>query len=295
MLTGTEINDWSVPIVLLRLLEGEVLFYKGLGWIVKGYQHPGDAIVAYPRYDLFTGGKLGHHELKWLTEFMKNWDCIKRNVPLVPLAEAVKPIIRMDERVAYLLSTLSKLIKSKGEEIEISGSSILASSNPRDVDVIVYNSTFETVSLLEELLNKGVIGRASEQLVITEYLEKHSSKMSLENYFKLKRDTILHFTLARAHVNVKLVARSRGYNYCVDKVEGYVSYNGFFKILERITAPLIPARYLVKVGGEIMEMESLREVYSELKPGEYYMMGGIIEERRSGRVLVPDHGVVIPK
>jgi hypothetical protein len=92
---------------------------------------------------------------------MKNWDCIKRNVPLVPLAEAVKPIIRMDERVAYLLSTLSKLIRSKGEEIEISGSSILASSNPRDVDVIVYNSTFETVSLLEELLNKGVIGRAS--------------------------------------------------------------------------------------------------------------------------------------
>ncbi len=281
--------------IMLRLLEGEVLLYRGLGWVVKGYQHPGDAIVAYPRYDLVNNGKLYHHEIKWLAESMRFWDCIKRNAPLIPLAEVFKPVARVNQQVTYLLSTLSELIRNKGEEVEVSGSSILGFRNPRDVDVIVYNSTVETASVLRELLNKGVLRRAGEYIIVNEYLEKHSSRMPLENYLKLKRNTFLHFILGGVHVNVKLVSLSTGYNYCVDKVEEYASYNGFFKVLERITAPLIPARYLARVGNEIMELESLREVYSELEPGEYYVAGGVIEERRRGRVLVPDHGVVIPQ
>lgn len=280
---------------MLRLLEGEILFYLGLGWVVKGYQHPEDAIVAYPRYDLVNSGKLRHHELKWLGEFTKYWDCVKRNVPLIPVDKVFKPLVRVNKDLTYLLSTFTDLIGVKKEEVEISGSSILSMGNPRDVDVIVYNSTFETKTMLEELLNKGVLGKASEYIIVNEYLEKHSSRMTLENYLKLKRDTILHFTLGQTHLNVKLVALSKGYSHCVDKVEDYTSYNGYFKVLERITAPLIPARYIVRVNGEIMEMESLREVYSELKPGEYYLVEGIIEERRRGRVLVPDHGVVISK
>lgn len=42
-------------------------------------------------------------------------------------------------------------------------------------------------------------------------------------------------------------------------------------------------------------METLREVYSELTPGDYYIAGGVIEDRRNKRVLVPDHGVILSK
>ncbi|MEM4433920.1 MAG: hypothetical protein QXY95_03240 [Thermosphaera sp.] len=279
---------------MLRLLEGEVLAYKGVGWVVKGYQHPSGHVVAYPRYDLINGRKLHQWELQRLSMNILSWECIKRDVPVIPVKESLKLSRGFNSRIGVIIDSLSRLLDKDEEEIELSGSSLL-NDGYRDVDIILYQSEVETASLLEILIEKDVLKKINNYFLIREYVEKHSSRMSLENYLKLKRNTILHFMLGDSHVNVKLISFSSGFNDCYDKVENLSSYNGSFRVLKRLTAPLIPSRYLIEIQGEELEMETLREVYSELTPGDYYIAGGVIEDRRNKRVLVPDHGVILSK
>lgn len=72
------------PINKPRFLEGELFIYKGIVWVVKGFQHPKGMIIAYPRY-LYMGSRFVKTSMCAETMY---WDCILREVPVIPIEHA---------------------------------------------------------------------------------------------------------------------------------------------------------------------------------------------------------------
>lgn len=272
-----------------RLLEGEAYLYHGVIHIVKGYQHPDQYIIAYPRYDVLNRRKLLAHELI-SHESRVYWNCIKQKVPLIPLIESHKvdfPVQNMN--ISYVLGFFRSIVD---KEIYLTGSSLIEEQF-NDVDMVVYGSDESTVQKIERLFNQGILSRA-QHVLVREHKEKHRDTMKLEEYLRVKKDTILHGLFRNIHVNFKLVELEKGFNSCIDPVYEYSNYTGVVKVVKPINPHLIPARYLALIGSEEVILESLREIYAELKPGKYYVQNARLESRTSGRFLVPDLGSLRP-
>lgn len=275
----------------MRLLEGEAVQYRGVVYLVKGYQHPEGFLVAYPRYNLLTRRPLQHMSAYYTVEY-EYWDCVKHYVPLVPLSEALPVRAKLDERVLATVEILAHLLDVSSEQVYVSGSALVSDSYG-DVDVVVYNVSEDSVERVKRLVEVGVFKR-SAHLLVSEYVRKHGSQLALREYLVLKKNTILHFTLHGVHVNLKLVRLERGYQGCVDPVYEYSYYTGPVEVSRPETPHTLPARYSAKWRGGEVVVESLRELYAELTPGVYYAENARLEVRSSGLYLVPDHGVLKP-
>lgn len=275
---------------MLRKLEGELVIYGGVGHLVKGYQHPGGFLVAYPRYDLFARRKIGRAELERYSRKLY-WDCIKKEVAAVPLDGAVK-LYRAPSNVYEVSESIAQLLDVDPGLIEVSGSSLLL-DEPRDIDIIIYGSDESVVVRIKKLLEAGIFQRTGEYTLFLEYREKHSGALSLWDYLELKRDTILHVFYRGLHVNLKLYMYKEGVNACVDRVEDVRSYDGVIEVIKSINPRLLPARYYVLDSkGSRIVAESFRELYAELRPGKYVVVNGRLEIRSSGEVLNFDEGKV---
>lgn len=275
----------------MRYLEGEAYLYNGIVYLVKGYQHPPGFLVAYPRYSLIRKTKLQNHE-KELNTYRVYWDCLKTTVSVIPITslhyrgsfiESNKPL--------YLKTLLEELLDTP---LHLTGSALITSEY-NDLDFIIYGATEDTIYKLTKLFNNGVI-KKSEYILVKEYREKHSHYTTLSNYLYYKKNTLLHGVLEGIHVNFKLLSYERGFITCIDPVENYTYYSGPVKIVKAQNPHILPGRYiaLLNNGLEVV-METLREVYAELEPGEYYVSNARLEYRRSGVYLVPDHGVLTPR
>lgn len=274
---------------MLKLIEGEAYLYGGVVYLAKGYQHPEGLVVAYPRYSALQRRKLRDYE-KPLHAKVQWWDCIKREVPLLPLEK-----VHLYNGPATLQSALyiKELLESLLErELYVTGSALVCEEF-NDVDLVSYGADEETVERLKGLFEKGVLERHLP-LLIKEYSLRHSGKLSLHEYLRVKKETVLHGYYKGVHVNLKLVELRRGYNYCFDPVEEVTSYTGYVEVVKALNPHLIPARYLARVGGREVLLETLRELYAELEPGFYYAVDAKFENRKSGLYLVPDHGVLKP-
>ena len=272
-----------------RFLEGEAYIHGGVVYIAKGYQHPPGFIVAYPRYNLLTKTRLAEHERgKYGLKYY--WDCIKRKVPIIPQsAHVYNPRYFESSAVLQLKSTLESIL---GVELHITGSS-LVTEEFNDVDFVIYGASEDIVDKLSELFNRELLKR-SEYILTREYLSKHSGLPSIQDYLFLKKNTILHGLLQGIHINLKLVYYKSGFNKCVDPVIECREFNGVVEVEKPIRPHIIPSIYSVRINGEELLMESLRELYSELPLGRYIVYNARLEYRESGVYLVPDSGSLIP-
>lgn len=278
----------------MRLLEGEIVTYQGVAYIVKGYQHPDGHVIAYPRYDIVTGKKILDISLGKAT--FAYWDCIKQFVPMLPIDKVFEYQARLPlgRESSTVISTMSALLDLDPSNIYLTGSSIFQDTY-NDVDLVIYGSNEELVERLRSLIEKGVLRRAGEETLVKEYFSKHSDKLGLMDYLNLKKSTILHLEVNGIHVNLKLYRFKQGFQTCREMVFQVKNYSGPVSVKKSLTPHLTPSLYIVELKnvGTIF-METHREVYCELQEGEYLVKEGRIEVREKDLFLVPDKGVLRP-
>jgi hypothetical protein len=274
----------------LRLLEGEVVVYNGLGWIVKGYQHPEKSLIAYPRYDLLNRRKLGNHEVTRLVEeHAEWWGCLKLKAPLLPLVSIAK--YRPAMMVPSAVEEITWMLELSPLQVEVSGSYLVNPEAAGDIDVVVYGATNEVADRIRLLIERGVFKRPSLWILYKEYTIKHVGVLDVETYLASKSKTILSLTLGGKIVNLRLYRYKRGFNTCTDPVESRRGFKGLIELTDQANPVLPSRRKAVFQGGEAY-FETHRELYAELPPGLYYVEGDL-EVRKSGVYIVADRGRVV--
>ncbi|MEM1661952.1 MAG: hypothetical protein QXP72_04640 [Desulfurococcaceae archaeon] len=269
---------------LEKLLEGECFQYNSMVWFVKGFQHPSGYVVAYPRYNLLNKAKVSDFRNVY-------WDCIKQNVPMVPLNGAdihifnLKPFER--DFAFELFLNCSGLCEDK---VVVTGSSTVGLETG-DLDIIVYGVDEDEVLEIHRSIN-NCFKPINESLLVKEYFEKHINDTDLTTYLFLKKNTLLHYMLGKLHVNVKYVFHDRGWNNCIDPVESVRIFKGYVEIVGALRKYALPVIYIAKHDGDEMYLWSLREIYAEIPRGIYYVEGRL-ELRSSGSYLVPDNGLLL--
>jgi len=173
----------------MRLLEGEVVQYRGVAYIVKGHQHPEGFPVAYLRYSLLTRTPLRHMTLSYTTEY-KYWYCVKHRIPPVPLREVQLLSDKLEDRVLSAVRTLIYMLDISENHVYVTGSSLVL-GDFNDVDVVLYGVNDSLVETLRSLLERG-LPRRDNYLLIEEYTRRHSSSFTLHEYLALKKNTLLH-------------------------------------------------------------------------------------------------------
>ncbi|AFL66292.1 hypothetical protein Desfe_0382 [Desulfurococcus amylolyticus DSM 16532] len=277
----------------MRMLEGELWEYNGVVYIAKGFQHPEGMIVAYPRYDLYISGKIPGWRLERYIDTV-DWECIKSRVPVIPVSKSTVFLNRLNNIQQVVAGIISDALGVRENDIYVTGSSrILGKYN--DIDIAIYGVKEDFTKDLENLVNRGVLKRVDEWVLVDEYWEKHRGGISLAEYLWFKKNTLLHLNILGIHVNLRPVIYSRGVHGCIDPVLNISEYTGLVRVIEPIIDHAIPSRYIGLLdNGEEVILESMREVYSELDTGNYLAINNKVEERPSGIYLVPDHGLLKP-
>jgi len=273
----------------IKLVEGYPLYYNGVIYLVKGYQHPQDKIIAYPRYTLLEHRKLRKYEINKYVSYVY-WDCIKQIVPVIDVSHAYSFYTLFHKHIPYtsqmVKETISQLFGVN--DLFITGSSLVFSKY-NDIDIVILGVDTELINRVQSLISRKIIRRAPESCLVREYLLKHSKDTDLTTYLYLKKDTISHIIVNKIYVNIKYVSYSNGFTQCMDPVEDRKLFRGRIQVIDCINKHILPTRYIVRVGNKKILMETFREMYSEIPLGEYYVEG-YIEYRETGEVLVPDHG-----
>ncbi len=276
-----------------RLLEGEPVQYKGTIWIVKGEQHPPGYLVAYPRYDLVRRDKLSSHEKNLLIrEHLFYWDCLDLRVPVIPLHNTVQHYRESSWQAGLTKTIMEQIIGDLGEVI-VSGSSIIMRGN--DVDLVIY--TIKPALAVEKIReNLGVlIEEAGTGDLYREWLLKHKSTLSFQEYLSLKKNSLLHIKILGYPVSLRIVPYYHGFSSCIDPVFLRKKYSGFLDIVKPLSPHTTPARFLAKLSdGENIVLETRRILYAEAQIGRYFLENGYIEVRETGKYIVPDHGILHP-
>jgi len=273
----------------IKLLEGEPLLYKGLIWVVKGYQHPPGYAVAFPRYNPVTRTKIAASDYGKYAELVQYWDCLKIEVPVVKVSEAVLYQPRLDPRLEEVVAAVRDLVGF--ENYVVTGSALIGGGN--DLDIVVYGFREEHRKNLEKLVETDVFKR-SEWVLLSEYAAKHASSIDFATYTAIKKNTLLHFTYSGVHVNMRPVKHANGFSECVDPVYKRWFFAGEVRVVELVENLVIPSKYVVEYRDSELYLETYRELYAELPRGVYYVEG-FLESRRSGVYIVPDQGRVVKK
>lgn len=274
---------------IFRLVEGEPLVYNGVLWLVKGFQHPANKVIAYPRYDLINKTKVEPYlKVKYIN--LHYWDCIKLHVPVIDLKNT-RPFIHKGAVVEdEVISFLAQCLNINKDQLMLTGSSLIGEGS-NDIDIVIVGADHRIIERLYELTSEDVLHRIDKHSLLKEYLGKHRSVMDLYTYLYIKGDTILHLIHNRKHINLKLVKYVRGLNECIDYVEARHPFAGYIEVIDSIEPYILPARFYVRHRNKLFVLETYREIFSELKPGKYFVRGWI-EIKNDCEVLNIDHGFI---
>ncbi len=277
----------------IRLLDGEPVQYRGKIWIVKGEQHPPGYLVAYPRYDLVRRCKLSDYEKNMLIqEHLFYWNCLGLNVPVISLQHAIQHYGEPPWQSELTKTIMEQIIGDLGEVI-VSGSSIIMRGN--DVDLVIY--TVKPTFIIEKIKeNLGVlINEAGTGDLYKEWLLKHKHALSFQEYLSLKKNSLLHIKIAGYPVSLRIVPYRHGFSSCMDPIFLRKRYSGYLDIVKPLSPYTTPARFLAKLpDGENIVLETRRILYAEAQIGKYFLENGYIEVRKTGKYVVPDHGILHP-
>ncbi len=278
-----------------RFLEGELIVYNGIVWVVKGFQHPPGYVIAYPRYNLNTipPSRIENSYLYMSTTY---WDCLHRRLPMVPLDSILPYTPRIDSLSREFARLLTDYSDIDPEDIYYTGSRAIGFSNG-DIDLVVYGatSTIRAYNTLLVLREAGVTKPLAGIHLIQEHV-KHRD-LSLEEYRVLRGNSVLQGVYKNTRYSIRLVPYSRGYFECLEPAKPVGLYNGAIEILEEISSYTTPAYYKVRLIDEdkTIVMTTYRIKYTELPRGlVLYVKNGVLEKTRKGLRLVPDHGVLKP-
>ncbi len=279
---------------MIGIIEGIPLLYRGIIWIVKGYQHPRDGVIAYPRYDAVNRRKLRVWESYRLVRSRAvYWDCIKQEVPVINGSPYIwRP--SNDTVSRRLLELLGILQDYLGEENVYPSGSVLI-GDARDIDIVIRDIPASAVETLRSLRRNSILGTPGPGYLWKEYLSKHSHILSYTEYLVLKKSTLLHNVYKGIPVSIRINMYREGVNGCHDRVHDRRRAGPIkIHVVEAQSPYTTPARYKcwTEKYGSIM-LETYRMVYAELEPGDY-IFHGYIEYRDNGVFLVPDHGYLKP-
>ncbi len=277
----------------MRLLEGEIVVYRGIGWIVKGFQHPENYVVAYPRYDLANRRKLTQvEEIRLVEELSRYWSCIDRCVPMISVDECRPVVPRASPLLEEFISLLSDATGIDRANIAASGSQSLGieSSDP-DLDIVIYASNPRYVyEALLELRRLGILKPLGLGDAWREYLSKHSKTMSFETYLRLRKNSVLQGTYRGHRYSVRIVPYTHGFRGCVEPVKVVMrSVEATVTIVEPITSFTTPATYEAIVNGRKMLFRTFRTLFTELEPSTTIRLSIDVELVGGRYVAVPDH------
>jgi len=282
-----------------RLLEGELLEYRGAVWIVKGFQHPPGYVVAYPRYDALSLRRLeGWRAEELLREALCRWRCIELDLPAVPLHRArfIEP--RIDDPV---LEEFRRLIADYAsldlDQVLPTGSLALGvESEDPDIDLVIYSWRAERVyGALEELARLGIVRSMGLSELESEWRRKHRG-LGFEVYRRLREGSLLQGVFRGRRYSVRIVPWERGVEGCVDPVRRGGARRLVIEVVDPVSPYTTPAVYEVEVVGEGLRatMMSFRLLFTELARGT--RIGGVMEVEtpllEARPRIVPDRGVV---
>ncbi len=243
-------------------------------WLVKGYVHPEDFIIAIPykREALIPS---------WLVSYLS---CIGRYVPLVPRRNVIAEInpfsvfrLREKELPRPILELINIL---KIDFVGLTGSWALGEENKNsDVDLIIYTSdSRKSFDILKKLKKEKLIFQCR-----TDYdmLNKVKEQWIVEEY---KNDRVLE----SCYKGVPYTIRFLRFMNEIPCSEAFVSLGRIDKLLVRIIdnneSYLVPARYKIKIikgpdwllnflhGRLEIFLETWRTRYQELKTNVFEIL-----------------------
>ena len=235
-----------------RLLEGELILHKGVVYIVKGFQHPRNYVIAYPRYNMLTLERIHPRDYYKYTN-LSYWKCIDYNVPLIPLEQTYPYNLHycgINSRARYLRKFLSEISGIDEEDIYITGSYrvCLFNEETSDVDLIVYgNRNVDKIyKVLKDLRENRITRPLSNGSLLIEY-HKHKD-LRFKEYEILRSNSVLQGVfLNKIRYSIRLVPYVRGFNKCVEKTKFIGFYRLKVRIVDYIQHYTTPAKYVVEV------------------------------------------------
>ncbi len=254
------------------LVEGWIVETNLLGlrefWVVRGYRHPHNHIVASPY--VIGGGKVKQYDWStipiWLVEYIP---CIGRVAPLIPrgrIARVIDPESVLKIRRNDIPQAIIELLDIIDPEwAGITGSwAILGEKASSDVDILVYGNHWEVYRALLDLKGEGRI----QPCMINERYIKVKDKISWSSYIKLVERKVLDSCYKGVPYTIRILRRLEA-EICEGMVARVGSYRGPLKIVETLEPHLTPARYIIDIGGLDVLMESWHTRYMELPKGSY--------------------------
>ncbi|RLG84473.1 MAG: hypothetical protein DRO40_01050 [Thermoprotei archaeon] len=281
--------------ILPRLLEGELFTYKGVVWVVKGFQHPPGHIIAYPRYIV---NSIPFRKVAANTELPSIfWNCLKMRVPVIPLNRSYFLQTRPD----YTTREIMRLFIDAGiseDYIYVTGSRALPLIyTANDIDLVIYGekNCEKAYRLLLDLRADGVTRALQGMDLIKEYMSKHKD-IQLSDYEFLRKNSVLQGVYKGVRYSIRLVPYEKGVNECIDEVNDFIEYKGLVEIVRVIRSYTTPAYYEVRLlnTDKTVLMATYRLRYTELEKGIAAYVYGRLETHNDKEVLVPDHGVLKP-
>lgn len=280
----------------MRMLEGELILFNGVVYVVKGFQHPSGYVIAYPRYDL-NSVPVSKTFYRSTGAEIRYWDCIDRSVPMVPVGKAVPYTPHVDSVVGEFRRLIYEYTGIDMEDIYVTGSRALGFCCG-DIDLVIYcgSKCWRVYSVLRFLRETGVTKPLTGIHVLTEH-SKHPDLL-LSEYTVLRSHSVLQGVYKDTRYSLRIVVFRKGFSRCVMKTRVKKHYTGLIEIVEAVSPYTTPAYYRVKLccRSRVVYMMTFRTRYTELPVGSrLYVLDGVIEESRSGvEFLVPDHGVLKP-
>ncbi len=275
-------------------MEGELYAYNGVVWVAKGYQHPEDFIIAYPKY--FIEHVPPMKMPSWLKgKYFEElyWDCINAVVPVIPLSKSTYVGTRLSGKAGEIARLINEYANvDLSEDAYFTGSSSLGLNG--DIDLVFYgsNASRRVYESLITLREAGVL----KSLSLSELLEEHKKNpwISFSDYAALRSRSVLQGSFMNVRYSIRLVPYEHGYSGCIDKVIEVSEESLKVEVVEALSPHTTPAMYRVVVKPYSYEalLSSFKILFTELRPGT--TIEGVFRVERRGHfdkpILIPDVG-----
>ncbi len=274
-----------------QVVEGYIILYKDILWMVKGCEHPTDGFIAYPRY-FKNGDKIKDPvrgiEIARELGFTRYIDGLKMEVPVIsrthvdlildPFSKALWTLL--PKNVSEFLSEINAF---DSDDIGLTGSYLVSHMvpvKPRDLDLIIRGERegLRVYNVLRDLREKGLAKPYIESkdfsgtdAITRNELLKHRI---LEGVFK---DELVY--------SIRILSCTQ--NTEINPILRVDYYSGTIKIQKALSPFIMPYVYEALSNKGIMLVKSQRMRFSEISIGMEFLLSSCrIEYYDSGSVFI---------
>lgn len=302
-------------------LEGDFIEdINGIIFDVKGFEHPPDKVVAYPRYiPDKMGDRCGlrgryrkiydiNERISYLEKRFREYivyddvfDCIMCEVPRKKIVRHYKPeeTLKLLGKGFYCLSRVEKdaynLIKLLSKETGISfkffgiSGSIMVGlhSENSDIDIVVYgnDTSWSVIKALSRLFKNKVLRRTSEDKLKRLYYERKIYKiMDFETYRLHEYRKMQEGNFGGRDFFIRFIRDcDQHHKYGFFRYKNIGRIKAKVKIIDDYESIFTPAKYIVKIL-EIIEDDLIEEIDVNKEFWIYSFRGRYCQQAFSGEV-----------